>query len=147
MGVSSFLFVLEQNNGEYTLSFYRVDFLSIIVLMLLHLNLPQAVLKQEEKLAGKAAPKKNMSALKKVRQAGKNKLRNKAVRTSIKTAAKKLQEAISEKNMEKVQGALIEASRVISKAAQKGVIHKNTASRKISRFSKIANTVLKSEAA
>lgn len=98
-------------------------------------------------MAGKSAPKKNMSALKRVRQAEKSRLRNKAVRTSIKTVTKKLQEAIAEKNTEKVRGSLIEATRIISKAAGKGVIHKNTASRKISRLSKIANTLLKAEAA
>lgn len=98
-------------------------------------------------MAGKSVPKKNPSALKRSRQAEKNRLRNKAVRTSIKTVTKKLQAAIEEKNRGQVQRALIEAARIISKAATKGVIHKNTASRKISRLSKAAYTVLKAEAA
>lgn len=98
-------------------------------------------------MAGKSVPKKNPSALKRARQAEKNRLRNKAVRTSIKTVTKKLQAAIEEKNREQVQSALIEATRIISKAATKSVIHKNTASRKISRLSKAANAILKAEAA
>lgn len=98
-------------------------------------------------MAGKSVLKKNPSALKRARQAEKNRLRNKAVRTSIKTVTKKLQAAIEGKNREQVQSALIEATRIISKAAAKSVIHKNTASRKISRLSKAANTILKAEAA
>ena len=98
-------------------------------------------------MAGKSVPKKNPSALKRVRQAEKSRLRNKAVRTSIKTVTKRLQAAIEGKNREQVQRALIEATRIISKAATKGVIQKNTASRKISRLSKVANTILKAEAA
>lgn len=98
-------------------------------------------------MPGKAAPKKNLSALKRVRQAEKHRLRNKAVKTAIKTAARKVEAAVDEKDREAAGKALVEAAKVISKAASKGVIHRNTASRKISRLAKLANTVLRPEAA
>lgn len=98
-------------------------------------------------MAGKSAPKKNLSAIKKARQAEKNRLHNRTVKTAIKTVTKKVETAVSQKNKEEARKAFIEASQVISTAASKGVIHKNTASRKISRLSKLANTILRSEAA
>lgn len=98
-------------------------------------------------MAGKSAPKKNMSAIKRARQAEKHRLRNKTIKTSIKTITKKLLAAVDEKRKEEARSALIEATRIIRKAATKGVIHRNTASRKISRLSKIANTIFKAEAA
>lgn len=98
-------------------------------------------------MAGKSAPKKNPSAIKRARQAEKHRLRNRAVRTAIKTVTKKVETAVTEKNKDEARKAFIEAAEVISKAASKGVIHRNTASRKISRLTKLANTVLRSEAA
>ncbi len=98
-------------------------------------------------MPGKAAPKKNLSALKRVRQAEKHRLRNKAVKTAVKTVARKVEAAVSEKDREAAVKALVEAAKVISKAASKGVIHRNTASRKISRLAKLADTVLRPEAA
>lgn len=102
---------------------------------------------KEDALPGKAAPKKNLSALKRARQAEKHRLGNRAVKTAIKTIAKKVEAAVNAKNKEEARKALVEAEEIISKAASKGVIHKNTASRKISRLAKFANTVLRPEAA
>lgn len=98
-------------------------------------------------MAGKSAPKKNPSAIKRARQAEKHRLHNRAVKTAIKTVTKKVETAVSEKNKDEARKAFMEAAVVISKAASKGVIHKNTASRKISRLAKLANSVLRSEAA
>lgn len=98
-------------------------------------------------MAGKAAPKRNLSALKRARQAKKRHLRNKSVKTAIKTATKKVITAVEEKDREKVQKELLEAIKIISRAASKGIIHKNAASRKISRLTVIANKVLRTEAA
>jgi len=98
-------------------------------------------------LPGKSVPKKNLSALKRARQAEKNRLRNKAVKTEIRTVSKKVETAVDKKDKAEAQKAFTEAAEVISKAASKGVIHKNTASRKISRLARLANTVLRPEAA
>lgn len=92
-------------------------------------------------MAGKSAPKKNLSALKRVRQSKKRELRNKSVESAIKTATKKVIAAVEEKNKEKTQKLLIEAIKLISRASAKGIIHKNAASRRISRLAKMANRV------
>lgn len=93
-------------------------------------------------MAAKAAPKKNLSAIKRVRQAEKSALRNQSVETTIKTYIKKLDTVVVSKNKEEVETLLKKTIKVISSAASKGVIHRNTASRKISRATKKANTVL-----
>lgn len=98
-------------------------------------------------MPAKPAPKKNLSALKRARQAEKNKLRNKAVKTEIRTVSKKVETAVDKKDKEEAHKAFMEASEVITKAASKGIIHKNTASRKISRLARVANTVFRPEAA
>jgi small subunit ribosomal protein S20 len=98
-------------------------------------------------LPAKAAKKKNLSTLKRVRQAEKRHLRNIAVSSKIKTLSKKVTEAVEEKNKEQIEKFLRDAVKAISSAVSKGVLHKNTASRKISRLSRLANTVLRAEAA
>ena len=84
-------------------------------------------------------PAKKLSVLKRVRQTKKRTLRNRAVRTYVKTYIKKLHEAIAEGDKKVVESALRKAISVISTAASKGVLHRNTASRYISRLSKRAN--------
>jgi small subunit ribosomal protein S20 len=69
------------------------------------------------------------------------------VRSKVKTYIKKLNAAIKSKDAGKVEEALKEVMKVISSAASKGVLHRNTASRYISRLSKKAHEALKSEAA
>jgi len=92
-------------------------------------------------LPPKARPKKNLSAMKRARQAVKLNLRNKAVRSAIKTIVKKVESALSSGNREDAGKALIEAVKALSKAASKGVIHKNTASRNISRLTRKVNAL------
>lgn len=95
----------------------------------------------------KAQPKKNLSALKRVRQAQKRNERNKAVRSKIKTCRKKVLAAVEAKDKNAIEASLKEFIKVISSAASKGVIHRNTASRNISRLSRLASSALKSQAA
>lgn len=60
--------------------------------------------------------------------------RNKAIKSGVKTAIKKVYAAIEANDKEAAQTALLHATSTIDKAAHKGVFHKNTASRKISRL-------------
>ncbi|MBI3592998.1 MAG: 30S ribosomal protein S20 [Nitrospirae bacterium] len=90
-------------------------------------------------MAAKSAPKKNLSAIKKVRQDEKRKLRGQSIRTSIKTDAKRLETVLSSGSKEEMHSILKGTISSISKAASKGIIHKNTASRKISRLTKKVN--------
>ncbi|MCP1101180.1 small subunit ribosomal protein S20 [Aequitasia blattaphilus] len=62
--------------------------------------------------------------------------RNKAIKSKVKTAVKKVDVAVIENNKEAASAALKNAIVEISKAKSKGVYHKNTCSRKISRLSK-----------
>ncbi len=93
-------------------------------------------------MAAKAAPKKNLSAIKKVRQAEKRKLRNQSMETGIKTQTKKIEAALPEKNKEELDGMVKKTISLIDKAASKGIIHKNTASRRISRITKKVSSAL-----
>lgn len=93
-------------------------------------------------MAGKPAPKKNLSAIKRIRQSEKHELRNQSMKAKIKTYIKRLETAIPAKNKDDIEKNLRETIKVISSAASKGIIHKNTASRKISRLSKQVNAAL-----
>lgn len=65
--------------------------------------------------------------------------RNKAIRSSVKTAIKKVEAAVAANDKEAASAALLAATSVISKAAVKGIYHKNNAARKVSRLSKLVN--------
>ena len=67
--------------------------------------------------------------------------RNKAIKSSVKTAVKKVRVAIEAQDKEAAKAALLNATTVIDKAASKGVYHKNTASRKVSRLAKAVNEI------
>ena len=80
------------------------------------------------------------SALKRARQNEIRRLRNKSVKTRVKTIVKDVRLSASESSKEAALKKLEMAKSNIDRAAQKGVIHKKTASRKISRLSKLVNT-------
>ncbi|MDD3219224.1 MAG: 30S ribosomal protein S20 [Lachnospiraceae bacterium] len=65
--------------------------------------------------------------------------RNKSVRSAVKTSIKKVEAAVEAKDTAAAATALTEATATISKAASKGVYHKNNAARKVSRLAKIVN--------
>jgi small subunit ribosomal protein S20 len=77
---------------------------------------------------------KHPSAQKRHRQSVKRQARNTAIRSRVRTTVRRLREAIAAGNAAEAQDRLQSAARVISKAATKGVLHRNTASRKISRL-------------
>jgi small subunit ribosomal protein S20 len=80
------------------------------------------------------------SALKRAKQNAIRRLRNKTVRTRVRNVVKDVQLTAGEQSGEKVSVSLNQAKSVIDIAAKKGVIHRKTAARKISRLSKLANT-------
>ena len=67
--------------------------------------------------------------------------RNKAIRSSVKTAMKKVDAAVAAGDKALAQESLQSAISIVDKAASKGVYHKNNASRKISRMTKAVNAV------
>ncbi|MBF0456833.1 MAG: 30S ribosomal protein S20 [Nitrospirae bacterium] len=98
-------------------------------------------------MAARSRPKKSPSVIKRARQSVKRNLVNKMVKTRLKTLAKKVDEAVTTNNSEAAQKTLAEAIREYSKAASKGVIHKNNSARSISRLTLKVNKLLKAAAA
>ena len=74
--------------------------------------------------------------MKRDRQNKKRNARGNACRTQVKTTTKKTLAAVDAKSKEQAQKALKLAEKTISQVASKGVIHKRTASRKISQLAK-----------
>lgn len=95
----------------------------------------------------KARPKRNLSAMKKARQAEKRRLRNASVQGAVKTIIKKVETAVSSGDKDAAGEALNQAIKTLNMAASKGVIHRNTASRNISRLTKKVNALSATEAA
>lgn len=75
------------------------------------------------------------SALKRHRQSEKRRLRNQAVKSRLRSLVRDVREAVSS-NDQAASDKLAKACRAIDKAATKGVLHRNTASRKIARLSR-----------
>ena len=82
------------------------------------------------------------SAKKRVKVIEKKTLRNNMVKSEYKTAVKKFEQAVEAGNIEEAKKLLIEANKKIDQACTKGVIVKNTASRKKSRLSKMLNSAV-----
>jgi small subunit ribosomal protein S20 len=68
-------------------------------------------------------------------------MRNKAVKTRVKTVVKEVRQATDEKSLETAPALLNTAKSVIDKAAKKGIISKKTAARKVSRLTKKINQI------
>ena len=81
------------------------------------------------------------SAEKRMRQNETRRLRNRHLKTSIKTMIKQVREAVQEKNKAKAKEALARVIPLVDKAASQGVIHWRTRSRKISRLTRLVNTM------
>ena len=81
------------------------------------------------------------SAKKRILVERRNAARNKAIRSTVKTAVKKVNTAVEAKDKAAADAALKSAISEINKAASKGVFHKKTASRKISRLSIAVNKI------
>jgi small subunit ribosomal protein S20 len=81
------------------------------------------------------------SALKRHRQSEKKRIRNTAVKSTIKTTIKGVRESIKNKNAEEAALGLNKAGSQLDKAVTKGVLHRNNASRKISRLTTAVNAI------
>ena len=78
----------------------------------------------------------HLSAMKRARQAEKRRLRNLHIKTTVKSSIKTVITAIDKKDAEGAKKALLKAIPLIQKAQSKGVFHKNTSARKISRLTR-----------
>ncbi len=75
------------------------------------------------------------SVIKRQKQSEKKHEINKAVKSALKTIAKKVEQAVEAKNAAAAKENLVKAMKAYDKAASQGILHKSTVSRKISRLS------------
>lgn len=73
----------------------------------------------------------------------KSRLRNRAYKSQLKTAIRAVREAVAANKPEEAQKLALKASRLLDKAASKGVIHKNQAANRKSGVMKLANSIAK----
>jgi small subunit ribosomal protein S20 len=74
------------------------------------------------------------SAKKAARQIARRTVINKARRSRVRTATRKVEEAISAGDQKAALAAMAEAEPAIIRAGQKGIVHRNAARRKVSRL-------------
>jgi small subunit ribosomal protein S20 len=68
-------------------------------------------------------------------------MRNKSTKTRVKSVIKDIRAAVAQPSGQDLTNDLNIAKSIIDKAAKKGCIHPNTAARKISRMSKLLNSI------
>jgi len=83
------------------------------------------------------------AAFKSLRQSKKRAVRNRKVKTLIKETIKKSKKLSGAKKTEETKTAVLAAIKLLDRAVAKGIIKKNTASRKKSRLMKKMNALLK----
>ena len=76
------------------------------------------------------------SAKKAVRKIERRTAVNRARRSQMRTFVRKVEEALASGDANAAQAALADAEPLMMRAAQKGILHKNTGSRKVSRLTK-----------
>lgn len=79
------------------------------------------------------------SAKKRISVIEKKTERNKAIKSKVKTYVKKVDAAVAAGDKEAAKSAVVAATSELSKAGSKGIYHKNTVSRKVSRMNKAVN--------
>ncbi len=71
----------------------------------------------------------------------KARMRNRSVRSELKTAVKRVEAAVADENVEEAKKQAQVACRLMDKAASKGIIHKNQAANRKSGVTKLASSV------
>lgn len=81
------------------------------------------------------------SALKRHRQSEKRRERNKALKTRLRHLVRVVRESLDSKDAAAATASLATATRALRKAVTKGLIHRNAASRKVSRLTKAVHAL------
>ena len=81
------------------------------------------------------------SAAKRHRQSQKRRMRNRSMRTKVRTGIRRFREAVDANDRNGAEERLQEVTKLIDTAAGKGVYHKNTAARTKSRLRKKLNAL------
>ncbi len=80
------------------------------------------------------------SAKKRILTNAKKRTRNQAYTSSVRTAVKKVRAAVEKGQAAEVAGLLVAAQSLLHKAASRGLIHRNTASRKVARLAALVKS-------
>ena len=75
----------------------------------------------------------------------KSRMRNRAIKSELKTAVRRVREAVAEGNGAEAYEKALAACRLLDKAASKGIIHKNQAANRKSGVMALANTIVTDE--
>lgn len=81
------------------------------------------------------------SALKRHRQSEKRHQRNQAIKTRLRHLVRDVRTALSARDREAATKTFARAARALDKAVTKGVLHRNSASRRISRLAAAVNAL------
>lgn len=81
------------------------------------------------------------SAKKRIRQTAARRLRNRMARSTLRTAVKKVEMALEAGQADQARANLLEATSLLDKAGRKGLLHRNNASRRISRLTRKVNAL------
>ncbi len=81
------------------------------------------------------------SQIKRIRQNEERHERNKAVKSDLRTAVRKVRETVGSGDKDAAQRAAWEANRKLDKAVSRGVIHKNQAANRKSSVSKLVDAM------
>lgn len=87
----------------------------------------------------------HLSVEKRIRQNKTRNLRNRSVRSNLRSTIKKVTSSLEANNTEEALASLKEAIPTIDKAASKGILHKNNAARKKSRLMRKVNALTSSK--
>ena len=87
----------------------------------------------------------HLSVKKRIRQNKVRNLRNRSLRSNLRTTIKKVKVSLASSNAEQAQSELKDAIPTIDKAVSKGIIHKNNAARKKSRLMRKINALAPSK--
>lgn len=79
--------------------------------------------------------------MKRAKKAKVRALRNRTIKSTVKTMIKRFEEAVQAANVEEAKVRLQKAIKTIDKAASKGILHKNNAANKKSRLTKLYNKI------
>ena len=82
------------------------------------------------------------SAEKRHRQSTARRLRNRQVKSEIRTAVRKFTQQVDGKDKAQAETAYVEVQQLLDNANRKGILHKNTISRKKSRLAKKLNALV-----
>jgi small subunit ribosomal protein S20 len=81
------------------------------------------------------------SALKRHRQSEKRRLRNRGIKTRLRHLVREVRDAVAARDASAAASTFARAARAVDKAVTKGILHRNTAARKISRLARAVSAV------